>query len=43
VDLDGALAKLARQDYGEFLLAATAVGLLAYGVFCFAQAKYRDV
>jgi hypothetical protein len=43
VGLDGALAKLVRHDYGEALLAATAVGLLAYGLFCFAQARFRDV
>jgi hypothetical protein len=43
VGLDGALAKLLRTDYGELLLTITAVGLLAYGLFCFAQARYRDV
>jgi len=43
VGLDGALAKLVRRDYGELLLAVVAAGLAAYGLFCFAQAKYRDV
>ena len=43
VGLDGALAKLVRRDYGEVLLAATAAGLLAYGLFSFAQARFRDV
>lgn len=43
VGLDGALAKLVRRDYGEPLLAVVAAGLAAYGLFCFAQARYRDV
>jgi hypothetical protein len=43
VGLDGALAKLARADYGPFLLGVTAAGLIAYGVFCFAEARWRDV
>jgi hypothetical protein len=43
VGLDGALAKLVRQAYGEWLLALVAAGLAAYGLFCFAQARYRDV
>jgi hypothetical protein len=43
VGLDGALAKLVHRDYGEPLLAVVAGGLAAYGLFCFAQAKYREV
>jgi hypothetical protein len=43
IGLDGALAKLAAQTYGTFLLGLTAVGLLCYGLFCFVQARYRDV
>ena len=43
VGLGGALAKLASATYGEALLAAVAAGLLAFGVFCLAQARYRDV
>jgi hypothetical protein len=43
VGLDGALAKLLHRDYGEPLLAVVAAGLAAYGLFCFAQAKYREV
>jgi len=42
VGLDGALQKLAHESYGSFLLALTAAGLLAYGVFCFVDARYRD-
>jgi hypothetical protein len=43
VGLDGALAKLARQSYGDWILGATAAGLAAYGLFCFAQARWREV
>lgn len=43
VGLDGALAKLAQERAGPFLLGAVAFGLLAYGLFCFVQARYRDV
>jgi Domain of Unknown Function (DUF1206) len=43
VGLDGALAKLAQASYGHWLLAAVAGGLLAYGAFSLAEARYRDV
>jgi hypothetical protein len=43
IGLDGALAKLARADYGQLLLGCTAAGLLAYGLFCFVQARYREL
>lgn len=43
VGLDGALQKLAHASYGSYLLGLTAAGLLAYGVFCFVDARYRDV
>jgi Domain of Unknown Function (DUF1206) len=43
VGIDGALAKLAHAEYGPILLGATAVGLLAYGLFCIVQARYRKV
>jgi hypothetical protein len=43
IGLDGALRKLAAQDYGPFLLGLVAAGLLAYGVFCLFQARYRRV
>lgn len=42
VGLDGALQKLANESYGSFLLGLTAAGLIAYGVFCFVDARYRD-
>jgi Domain of Unknown Function (DUF1206) len=43
IGLDGALQKLANETYGEWLLGATAVGLLAYAIFCFVEARYRQV
>jgi hypothetical protein len=43
VGLDGALQKLAHQAYGEALLGVTAAGLLAYGVFCLVEARYRRI
>ena len=43
VGLGGALSKLAHAPYGGLVLGVTAAGLLAYGAFCFAQARYRDV
>lgn len=43
IGLDGALAKLAGEAFGPVLLGTVAFGLLAYGLFCFVQARYRDV
>jgi hypothetical protein len=43
VGLDGALQKLTHQSYGPWLLGVTAAGLLAYALFCFADARYRRV
>ena len=43
IGLDGALRKLAEQPYGAWLLGLVAGGLLAYGLFCFVEARYRDV
>jgi hypothetical protein len=37
--LDAALRTLAAQPFGPFLLAAVALGLAAFGVYCFAAAK----
>jgi hypothetical protein len=42
VGLDGALQKLAHQSYGSVLLGITAAGLIAYGIYCFVDARYRD-
>jgi hypothetical protein len=41
--LDGALRKLANESYGSWLLSIVAAGLLAYGVFCLIQARYREL
>jgi Domain of Unknown Function (DUF1206) len=43
VGLDGALAEVLRQDYGDTLLGIVAGGLLAYGLYCFVEARYREV
>jgi len=41
--LDQALKTLAEQPFGTFILVCVALGLAAYGAFCFFQAKYRKV
>lgn len=41
VGLSGALQVLSRQAWGDALLWFVAVGLVLYGAFCFAEAKYR--
>jgi formate hydrogenlyase subunit 3/multisubunit Na+/H+ antiporter MnhD subunit len=41
--LDGALRKLATENYGPWLLSFVAAGLFAYGVFCLIQARFREV
>ena len=41
--LDGALMELAQQPYGGLLLGAVAVGLMAYALYCFVQARYRRI
>lgn len=41
--LDQALKTLAEQPFGTFILVIVALGLAAYGAFCFFQAKYRKV
>jgi hypothetical protein len=43
IGIDGALRKLVEQPYGEALLGVVAAGLLAYGVYCLVQARYREV
>jgi hypothetical protein len=39
--LSGALQEISGQGWGQFLLLAVAVGLLAFGLFSLAEAKYR--
>jgi hypothetical protein len=41
--LDGALLEVAQRPYGEFLLTAVGIGLLAYALYCFVQARYRRI
>ena len=43
IGLDGALQKLASAAYGPYLLGLTAAGLIAYGVYCLVDARFRDV
>ena len=43
VTVDGALAKLAQASYGPVLLGVVAGGLLAFGVYSLADARYRRV
>lgn len=38
--LDGALKSLAALPFGVAILVAVAVGLIAYGVYCFVRARY---
>jgi hypothetical protein len=41
--LDGALDTVARQPYGPILLGAVAIGLAAYGLYMFVEARYRNL
>lgn len=41
--IDGALKTLLHQPYGRWLTGLAALGLLTFGLFCFAEAKYRSV
>ena len=41
--LDAALHTLREQAYGTLLLSLVALGIAAFGVFCFVQARYRKV
>jgi hypothetical protein len=41
--MDAALKTLAGHSYGPWLLGLIALGFAAFGVFCFSQAKYRQV
>jgi hypothetical protein len=43
VGVDGALQELAQQPYGQALLGAVAAGLIAFGLFSLARARYREV
>ena len=41
--LDAALKALAGGEYGPWLLGLIALGIAAFGVYCFFQARYRKV
>jgi hypothetical protein len=41
--LDGALRTLRDQSYGPVLLVLVALGIAAFGLYCFLQSKYRKV
>jgi hypothetical protein len=41
--LDAALKTLASQSYGPWVLGLIALGIAAYGIYCFFEAKYRKV
>jgi hypothetical protein len=41
--LDGALLELSQQPYGQYLLVDVGIGLAAYGLYCFVQARYRRI
>jgi len=41
--VDGALKSLVGQPYGQVLLSLVALGLLAYGLYGLAEAKFRKV
>ena len=43
VGVDGALAKVLQQDYGDTLLGIVSAGLIAFGLYCFVEARYREV
>ncbi len=43
VGVDGALAKLAHNSYGPYLLGIVAAGLVAFAVFSFSDARYRRI
>lgn len=43
IGLDGALAQLANQSYGQLLLGVVATGLIAFGVYSLADARYRRI
>ena len=38
--LDQALQKVLQQPFGQWLLAAMAIGIACYGLFCFARARH---
>jgi len=43
IGLDGALAKVANRAYGPLLLGVVAAGLIAFGLYSLADARYRRI
>lgn len=43
VGLDGALAKITHASYGPYLLGVVAAGLIAFGMYSLADARYRRI
>ena len=43
ISLDGTLKTMAAQPFGQLLLTVTALGLLAYGLYSWAEARYRQL
>lgn len=41
VGFSGALREISQQAWGELVLWGVAIGVFLYGLFCFAEAKYR--
>ena len=41
--LDGSLRTLMREPFGKPAVVAVAIGLIAFGAWCFVEARYRDV
>ncbi len=41
--LDGALRALVEQPFGPYLLTLVALGLICYGLYCFARARHADL
>ncbi|MEO7572941.1 MAG: DUF1206 domain-containing protein, partial [Acidimicrobiales bacterium] len=41
--LDGTLKVIAQQTYGQVMLAVTSIGIIAYGLYSFAEARYRQL
>ena len=43
ITLDGALGKLAHASYGPIVLGVVAAGLISFGLYSFADARYRKL
>ena len=41
--LDGALKSLRDEPFGPALLTVVAVGLVAFGLYCFARARHQRI